>query len=223
MRIILIIIVRQCRFLYAVCRKSYIRSKVQRHVSVFRTSLSTHVNACMPAWTQNNWGCNNSWMTWEMSTRAGVTWQPTSSSDCYEEVIHWLPDANQSLRDLSAVCLVQVYSSSQPSTFIKNDLSDLRKRMFSRQMLKCKVSGMKGENRWIIPQLFQGGWKRRKELEQKHQRAIEKGVKMEKCHEIFRRRSQQVVKSAASIYITMNIILTLTKCKYEKKNIQLPI
>lgn len=43
-------------------------------------------------------------------------------------------------------------------------------------------------------------------MEQKHQRAIEEGVKREKSCEIFSMRSQQVVKSAMQGYgfITMN-------------------
>ena len=36
-------------------------------------------------------------------------------------------DANQSPRDLSTVWLVQIYSISQPSTFIKDDISHRRK------------------------------------------------------------------------------------------------
>lgn len=48
--------------------------------------------------------------------------------------------------------------------------------------------------------------KEEKNVEQKHQRAIEEGVKMEKSCEIFSTKSQQVVKSAMQGYgfITMN-------------------
>lgn len=48
--------------------------------------------------------------------------------------------------------------------------------------------------------------KEEKNVEQKHQRAIEEGVKREKSCEIFSTKSQQVVKSAMQGYgfITMN-------------------
>lgn len=93
-----------------------------------------------------------------------------------------LPDANQSPRDFRAVWLVQIYGSSKPLTFIKDDLSRRRKKgMLSRQMLKCKVSGMKGENCGIIPQPVQRGWEREKEC----------GTKTSKVH---RRRAKKAEK-----------------------------
>lgn len=93
-----------------------------------------------------------------------------------------LPDANQSPRDLRTVWLVQIYSASQPLTFIKDDLSRWRKKgKLSRQMLKCKVSGMKGENCRIIPQPVQRGCERAKEC----------GTKTSKVH---RRRAKNAEK-----------------------------
>lgn len=95
-----------------------------------------------------------------------------------------LPDANQSPRDLSAVWLVQIYCSSKPFTFIKDDLPRRRKKgMLSRQMLKCKVSGMKGGNCGIIPQPVRRGCKREKEC----------GTKTSKVH---RRRAKKAEKAS---------------------------
>lgn len=72
-----------------------------------------------------------------------------------------LPDANQSPGDLGAAWLVEIYCSSQPLTFIKDGFSTRKENeMLSRQMLKCKVSGMKGGSSGIIPQPVQRGWER---------------------------------------------------------------
>lgn len=116
--------------------------------------------------------------------------------------MHRLPDANQSPRDLSAVWLVQIYSSSQPSTFIKDDLSHRKKRMLSRQMLKCnaKFQAWKAKTVGLFHSYSREDEKGGKNVEQKHQRAIEEGVKREKRSEIFNTRSQQVVKSAVQGY-----------------------
>lgn len=94
-----------------------------------------------------------------------------------------LPDANQAPRDFRAVWLVQIYGSSMPLTFIKDELSCRRKKgMLSRQMLKCKVSGMKGENCRIIPQPVQRGCEREKECGTKtskgHRRRAKKAEKL---------------------------------------------
>lgn len=122
--------------------------------------------------------------------------------------MHRLPDANQSPRDLSAVWLVQIYSSSQPSTFIKDDLSHRRKRMFSRQMLKCnaKFQAWKAKTVGLFHSYSREDENGGKNVEQKHQRAVEEGLKREKGCEIFSTSSQQVVKSAMQGYgfITMN-------------------
>lgn len=158
---------------------------------------------------RRNVGCSISWPTREMASRPNrVTWQPTSTSSHYWEAMHRLPDANQSPRDLSAVWLVQIYSSSQPSTFIKDDLSHRRKRMLSRQMLKCnaKFQAWKAKTVGLFHSYSKEDEKGGKNVEQKHQRAIEEGVKRKKSCEIFSTRSQQVVKSAMQGYgfISMN-------------------
>lgn len=91
-----------------------------------------------------------------------------------------LPDANQSPRDLSAVWLGEIYCSSKPLTFIKDDFSRRRENeMLSRQMLKCKVWGMKGGSCGIIPQPVQRGWEK------------ECGTKTSKVH---RRRAKKAGK-----------------------------
>lgn len=71
--------------------------------------------------------------------------------------------------------------------------------------MQCKVSGLKGENCGLFHSDSREDGER-KNVEQKHQRATEEGVKREKGCEIFSTESQQVVKSAMGgwAFIAMN-------------------
>lgn len=74
--------------------------------------------------------------------------------------------------------------------------------MLSRQMLKCnaKFQAWKEKTVGLFRRYSREDEKGGKNLEQKHQRAIQEGVKREKSCEIFSTRSQQVVKSAVQGY-----------------------